>query len=146
MTDIAVLFNNSTEKMSFETAISKGDLEHDSGLKSAVLYSLFTDRMAQDGEHIPDETGNRRGHWADSFNNDSEGSGLWLLSREKQTTQTLNRAVMYAHESLQWLIDDKIASDISIHASWLATGLFSLHIIITLVNGLRYDDVFNTRL
>ena len=47
------------------------------------------------------------------------GSRLWLLNREKELQSVVNRARDYAAESLQWLIDDGIASRVDVAAGWI---------------------------
>jgi len=146
MTDIAIEFNGSVNVLAFESGILKGDIANDDGLKSAVLYSLFTDRQANEDDVIPDGSTDRRGHWADTILAESEGSRLWLLRREKQTQQTLNRAIAYSKEALQWLIDDGHAVSVSVSAEWASIGLLALHVIIELVDGNRFDQVFESPL
>ena len=60
---------------------------------------------------------NRHGWWGDTFaseTNDRIGSRLWLLRREKLTDDVVARAREYAEESLQWMIDDALASAINV--------------------------------
>ena len=82
-------------------AVAAGDLAADNGLKTAVLISLFTDRLAAADDEIPDGTEDRRGWWGDMPADGSAPSGappdpigsrLWLLARAKQSAETLNRA------------------------------------------------------
>jgi phage gp46-like protein len=61
---------------------------------------------------------------------DQIGSKLWLLRREKQLPSTLVRYEEYARESLQWLIDDKVASAVTVSASYPETGRVDLLISI----------------
>ncbi len=141
MTDLYVDFIATDDAFNFGLQIESGDLKTDAGLKSAVIYSLFTDRKASNDDVIPDGTDNLRGHWGDSVLDDvqdSEGSKLWLLSREKQTAQTLSRAIEYAEEALQWLVDDDVAENISVIGEWLRTGIIALGITIDLPNGEIY--------
>lgn len=103
----------------------------DDGLETAVVLSLFTDRVAEDGEAPPAE---RRGWWADAYADipgDLVGSRLWLLWREKQTPQTLARAEAYAREALQWLVDDGVAGAVAVTAEWVRAGVLGLGITIT---------------
>ena len=57
-------------------------------LQTAMLISLFSDRQAAPGDVIPDGSNDPRGWWGDN----TIGSRLWLLSRSKQTQDTLQRA------------------------------------------------------
>lgn len=84
-------------------------------LVQATLISLFSWRKSNDddGVNIP----NRQGWWGDTFaseTNDRIGSRLWLLRREKLTDDVVARAREYAEESLQWMIDDALASVINV--------------------------------
>lgn len=84
-------------------------------LVQATLISLFSWRKSNDddGVNIP----NRQGWWGDTFaseTNDRIGSRLWLLQREKLTDDVVTRAREYAEESLQWMIDDALASVINV--------------------------------
>jgi phage gp46-like protein len=108
--------------ISFNT--TKQDLEKDSGLETAVIISLFTDRRARDDDVLPDSNNpDRRGWWGDLgspiVKGDQIGSRLWLLNREKTLESVLARAQEYAKEALQWLIDDEVAVkvDVSVERS-----------------------------
>lgn len=139
MTDLAITFDADITVLNFSAAVSSGDLATDDGLHAAVLYSLFTDKRAGTDDDIPDATDDPRGHWADSVLGESEGSHLWLLTREKQTQQTLNRAEGYARDSLLWLIDDVQATRIEVLGEWLRLGVMALQITIWLDEQILYS-------
>ncbi|PTT04325.1 phage GP46 family protein [Pseudomonas sp. HMWF006] len=108
------------------------DLERDDGLETAVIISLFTDRRAS-AEQIPPEypQDDLRGYWGDITNasaTDQTGSLLWLLAREKQLPQILSRAEQYCREALAWMIDDMVATTISVAASFYSLGVMLLEI------------------
>lgn len=96
------------------------DLETSTGLQTAVIISLFTDRRAKQDDVLPDPTSfDRRGWWGDltsSFENDQIGSRLWLLERAKTTSDIPQKAKKYAEEALQWLVDDGVAAKIEVSA------------------------------
>jgi phage gp46-like protein len=125
---------------SSDLSITKGDFTPDNGLMTSVIISLFTDRLAEDDDFIPDGTGNRRGWWGDApldGDNTGEtqyliGSRLWLLRREKQTTNTLNRGIIYCKEALQWMLDDEVAQHIDVQAQWGSTGNLLGQMILTI--------------
>ena len=100
--------------ISFDAVLQ--DLEKDDGLETAVLISLFTDRRAKDDDILPDANNpDKRGWWAGlTTDGDQIGSRLWLLDRAKTTTDVLTFARQYAEESLQWLIEDEVASKIAV--------------------------------
>lgn len=100
----------------------------DADLRTSVIISLFTDRLAQPDDALPDDTTNRRGWWADT-ETDLIGSRLWLLSREKRIEPVRQRAIDYSREALQWLIDDGVARAVDVDAEW--SGLDRLDILVT---------------
>jgi phage gp46-like protein len=77
-----------------------------------VCISLFTWRRAPVEHQLPARQG--LGWWGDSFAQDSIGSHLWLLAREKLTAKTLLRVEDYVRAALHWLLDDGIVHDIQV--------------------------------
>jgi len=98
-------------------------------LASAALISLFSDRIANPDDVIPDGTDDPRGWWGDLGEDQPIGSRLWLLSRAKQTQETLNNAVDYSREALQWFIDDGVVARIDVFAQWVRTSFLGLQAI-----------------
>lgn len=86
------------------------DLEGDPGLETAVLISLFTDARATDEDVLPDNSGDRRGWWADN----ELGSKLWLLGRSKNTPDLPERISDYCRKALQWMIDEGVAKYVNV--------------------------------
>jgi len=108
-------------------------LADDDGLETAVVLSLFSDRLAADGDAGVAPTA-RRGWWGDAYADvpgDLIGSRLWTLAREKQTTEVLARAELYAREALQWLVDDGVASNVAAAAEWMRDGVLGMQVTIT---------------
>jgi len=130
----------------FDVLLDGADLAKDDGLRTAILVSLFTDARAHEDDVLPANDGNRRGHWADSFNEQSLGSRLWLLEREKSTSEVLKRAKKYAEEALQWLIDDDIAESINVTTDWFEIGKMAIYITFIKGDGSRWQDTFNFQL
>lgn len=83
-------------------------------LHTAILLSLFTDRLARIDDAI--DGADRRGWWGDSGALSAIGSRLWLLRREKLTTQVAIKAEDYAAEALAWLTEDSIVTAINTRA------------------------------
>lgn len=109
------------------------DLSRDDGLTTAIILSLFTDRRAAEDDKLPDNSGDRRGWWADAWpetDGDLYGSRLWLLAREKQLPEVVARAREYAREALAWLIEDGLASTVDVQAEVVRTGVLGLQISI----------------
>lgn len=117
-----------------DLVLAAGDLETDDGLETALIVSLFTDRRAADGDALPSPSADRRGWWGDHaqppVDGDRVGSRLWLLAREKQLPVVLDRAVAYAREALQWLIDDRVATRVEVEAEFTRPGLLGLLVVI----------------
>jgi phage gp46-like protein len=141
MTDFALKWNGD----SADLQVCQNDLLVTDELDTAVIISLFTDALAPADEQLPDDTGDRRGWWGDSFQDvdgDSDGSVLWLLAREIQTQQTLERAQTYSRKALKWMIDDGVASAVSVVASYPINGWLNLEIGIAPVRGKPRKFVF----
>jgi phage gp46-like protein len=115
-----------------DVVVNDSDLERDDGLETSVIISLFTDRRAA-VDQIPPEfpRDDLRGWWGDvapQVEGDQTGSLLWLLYREKQTPQVLARAQQYAQEALQWLIEDKVALQVTVATSYISVGWMLIEI------------------
>lgn len=110
--DLALIFDPKLQ--AFDLAIDGADLASEDTLASAVLVSILSDRLVADYEVKVGE--DRRGYWADAFTEDDHltGSRLWLLEREKQLPVTLLRCRQYCEEALQWIIDDGLATAITV--------------------------------
>lgn len=136
-----------------DLTIGPNGLVNETGLESAVIVSLLTDRRAGPDDILPNEkpgqpiNQDRRGWCGDALADDQGdriGSRLWLLSREKQTEETRQRAIFYAKEALKWLIDDKIATAINVDAEWVSTGHLNMLIEIVLIDGAKFNMQLNT--
>src|SRR5476649_507157 len=98
-------------------------------IQTAVYISIFTDRAANTDDVIPDGSGDPRGWWGDTGQDRPIGSRLWLLSRAKATTDTLNLAKDYITEALQWLIDDEVVDHFDITVEWTAASMLGMRIV-----------------
>ncbi len=94
-----------------------------------MLVSLFTDRVANPDDSLPDGSGDPRGFWADDPRYPT-GSRLWLLDRAKRTQQTIGLARGYIDEALQWLIDDGVVSSIDVALEWTQRSTLAARITI----------------
>lgn len=137
MLDIALVWNAQLGRADLQ--MNGGDLLADTGLQTAVIISLFTDRLAEPGDVIPDGSADRRGWWGDmpvdpaaqdAGPQDLIGSRLWLLHRALQTQNTLNRAEAYAKEALAWMISDGIAGSVEAVATFPRLGWIELTVTI----------------
>lgn len=119
---------------------SGGDLDQDGTLETAVIVSLFSDRRARETDELPAGCTWRRGWWGSQLpdvpgDERQWGSHLWLLSREKQTEQTRQRAEQYARDALAWMIEDNVASAVDVRAEWTGMGRLALRVDITRPDG-----------
>lgn len=124
MSDIKTVWD--AEHLVGDFVYNHGSLETGDDLATAILLSLFTDRRAKPDDEIPDGSDDPRGWWGDENEDVPIGSRLWLLSREKQTQETLNRANTYVAESLQWLIDDCVILKLEKNIQWAGRGKLSI--------------------
>jgi len=106
-------------------------------LKSAVLVSLFTDRVAPAGYVGPGGDTDPRGWWGDTYEASPIGSRLWMLARAKKSDQTtlLSLAKTYCTEALQWLLDDGIAASIAVNTFWFKPDAMGITISIAKPSG-----------
>lgn len=128
MSDLAFIFRGSEETA--DLRLIGPDLEGDRELETALTISLFTDARAADDDSFEGE--DPRGWWGDTYseNQDKIGSRLWLLAREKQTSQTLNLARQYAQEALAWLVEDGVAEEVSVETQWVRQGVLGLEVLV----------------
>ncbi|CNH57970.1 putative bacteriophage protein GP46 [Yersinia massiliensis] len=91
--------------------VGHGGLLDGNDLHTAILLSLFTDRLARIDDAIDGD--DRRGWWGDTGAASPIGSRLWLLRRQKLTSQVAIKAEDYAAEALAWLIEDRVVAAIS---------------------------------
>lgn len=106
--------------------ITGDDLASDSGLKSAAIISLLTDRLAGEGDEIPDGSDDRRGWWADDGATEiwgpeagPIGSHLWLRARAKATEETRGLIGNDCYVALQWMVNIKVASLVTVETWWM---------------------------
>jgi phage gp46-like protein len=121
--DILIQWNN-TDGVG-DWTLADGDLQTGQDLETACLVSLFTDRLATPDFVPTDGTSDRRGWWADPYNDQPLGSNLWQLERAKKTRDTLGLARRYAEDALQWLITDGVASTVVVDTRWLGSEVGS---------------------
>lgn len=150
--DLALLPPAPLEVSCPDCGMEAGDLVAEDSLRTAVILSLFLDRRANDDDILPNDSDDRRGWWADtvapmtdygigggSASGDHIGSRLWLLSREKQLAGVLERARHYAEEALAWLVEDGVATAVSVTASSPRPGWLALTVTISLRDGSKQD-------
>jgi phage gp46-like protein len=112
----------------------------EAALIRAVTISLYTWRRAEIDDPVDDD--DRFGWWGDSYppvTDDRIGSRLWLLRRVKLTSQTQRDAEAYAHEALQWLLDDGHVIDIAIASEKVDINRLNLIPTLTITGGTRLE-------
>lgn len=114
MSDITTIWDVANGRGDWHLA--GAELQSGNDLQTAVLISLFTDRVASPDDTIPDGSGDPRGWWGDTDPQRPIGSRLWLLDRSVQTAAVLSDANDYANEALRWLIDDGVATSVTVNA------------------------------
>lgn len=115
--------------------LAGADLESGGDLVTAVLISIFTDRVANTDDDIPDGSGDPRGWWGDAGERYPVGSRLWLLGRSKQLPETAALAKDYIAESLQWLIDDGVVARFDIDTTWIAPAQLGAQVVANRTDG-----------
>jgi phage gp46-like protein len=115
-------------------------VDRKTALTRAVLISLFTWRRALTDDPSDDEE--LYGWWGDSYPSvadDRIGSRLWLLRRVKLTDATQRDAEFYAHEALQWMIDDGQVLAMEIASEKHDISRLNLIVILTIPGGDRIE-------
>ena len=123
MADIRVIWN--ADLMIGDWKLAGHVLDTDRELVTAVAVALFTHRTADADDEIPDTTSDRRGWWGDADAQEMHGgwpigSRLWLISREKQTEETRQRAEEYIHEALVPFVDLGAVNAYDLNVDWFA--------------------------
>ncbi len=143
MADLAIAWDAAAGRVDWR--LGPGGDETD--LETAVVLSLFTDRLAPADAEIPDGTAWRRGWWGDGRTEvERRGSLLWLFARRKRLPAVLAEAVAIAEAALAWLVEDGIAATIAVAAEWQGTDTLALAVTVTRPDGRRwqrrYDQVW----
>lgn len=115
--------------------VAGGALQSGNDLETAVFISLFTDRLANADDVLPDTTNDRRGWWGDLGEDMPIGSRLWLLSRSKLTADIPGKAKNYVTEALQWLTQDKVAAAVNITTAIVAPSMLQIVIVVKKTDG-----------
>jgi phage gp46-like protein len=131
MSDIQTIWNTNTQRGDY--AIANGALASGLDVQTSVLISLFTDRLADPDDAIPDAPpsglADRRGWWGDDDPKYIIGSRLWLLERVKGPADVAQRAEDYAREALQWMLDDGVVANFDIQAAWVPQNQLMLQVV-----------------
>jgi len=97
-----------------DTDFDGGDFKHDNSLKSAIEISFFTDARVTKENAVQEY----RGGWCCDYITDAcKGSKFWRHHKSKLTKETIILIVKDLEDSIQWLIDYNIASEIAVAAA-----------------------------
>jgi len=106
--------------------------------------SLFTDARADSSEI--GEPSLRRGWLGNELNDDPNhivGSKLWLLEQARVTQNTLNRALGFIDESLQWMINSNIAKEITVTGNIIGNDKIKIDITFVRFGNKTFNVQFN---
>lgn len=101
-----------------------GDLTRVVGFDTNLQMSLFAERRAAPSE-MP-ESSLRRGWWGNVTGDDLSfqiGSKLWTLEQVRNTPLVLNKAIDYARQAVQWLVDDGLLKDVKVTGEFIENGI-----------------------
>jgi phage gp46-like protein len=119
------------------------DLDTQVSLETAVVLSLFTDRVALADDVLPDASGDRRGWWAETGVSlpNHMGSRLWLFAREKRTEAVRLRLDQAVRESLAWLVRDRAARKVDVTVTYPRNTIdrVDIAIVVWKADGRRLD-------
>lgn len=100
---------------------AEGDFDTTEGLDTAIVVSVLEEIRATEDEVVQPE--NRRG-WCGALDNDFEqGSKLWLWEGSRLTQSVLTGVQSDTLTGLQWLLDDGLADELTVVASFVPSGL-----------------------
>lgn len=113
----------------FDLVVGEHDLATVDGLETTIAVLLFTDARAAPEEM--NDPSKRRG-WVGNVLRSSElGGMLWLLTQMRNTQENRNKIVNWVENSLQPLLDDKLAT--SVEARIENTTARGTNIIVSIV-------------
>lgn len=133
MTDITTVWN--VERSAGDWVVQGAALASGDDLATSVYISVFTDRLADASDAIPDGSNDRRGWWGDLDQTVPIGSRLWLLDRSKLTPDVAKRAKDYINECLKWMIDDKVVAAVTVTTTIVAPNMLSVLIVLQQSSG-----------
>lgn len=136
MADIALTFDATAARADW--TIAGGLLATGGDLQTAVLISLFTDKLLPSDLEPTDGSTDRRGWWGDTYRDGQIGSLLWTLERavKSNAASLLASAQKICLDALQWLVDDGVAATVTVQTEWIDATALGIVITITEPSGL----------
>lgn len=101
-------------------------------LSRAVIISLLTWRRADTGDVY--DGSNKYGWWGDTYPvepGDKIGSKLWQLLRRKLTDDVIAEVEEVSRDSLQWMIDDGICSNVDVSVERSEINRVNISVVLT---------------
>lgn len=120
-----------------DLVIENGQIKFDPGLEMAVFISIFTNRFVELDE-LPQNSTDQMGWWADLIAEQSDdliGSTAWTFERSKINDEVAVRFEDGIRESLQWMLDDGVASEVNVSSEVFQNENIILSITITKPQG-----------
>ena len=99
----------------YDIEIVNEELELVNNFDTSLQMSVYCERRADSSEVLRTEL--RRGWWGNEVAEVAGfeiGSKLWILSQSRLTQNVLNKAISYAQEALQWLVEDRLLSRVEV--------------------------------
>lgn len=120
----------------FDLVIEDGNFVIEDGFDTSIFVSLLSDARAPEDKVVLPE--NRRG-WQGNLVSPVEGRELggllWLTEQRRLTQDTLNETIDYARKSLNWFVEDGIATSVDVVGVIVPRSGITLIITITALNG-----------
>ncbi len=141
--DVALEFD--TQAREADLVLFGADLKPDESLRTALLISLFSSARASVDARLPADDEDRRGWWGDTIaevTGDLIGSELWLLRREKLTDRLAARAERTCEAALFWLVQDGIATGVTVTSEIQKPDRLALQIIVERPDASRVEFDF----
>jgi len=125
----------------YDLIIENGQFKMIDGYDTNIFVSIFTDQRA-DSADVP-KPEKRRGWMINQFNADDEtqiGSLLWLYEQRRLNINTRNLVVDSISKSLQWMLEQNIASDINVKGDIVPRSGIEISVKITYTNGVTSKE------
>lgn len=127
------------DQLSQSTNIIISGTGADNSLAELVFISLFTDARAADYDELPDASNDKRGWPGDTYASSPWGGKLWLLKRQKLTSDIKNLSIKYAENALAWMLVDEgngaMAKSVVVTASIPRLNTLALSVVVTKPTG-----------
>ena len=125
----------------YDISIVDGQLELTDNFDTNLQMSVYCERRADSSEVLLPQQ--RRGWWGNELSETvgfEIGSKLWLLQQARLTKDTLNKAIAYTQEALDWFVEHKLLKRVQVEASLNGNSGIRLTIKLT-----RFSDEVETR-